>query len=220
MYGSTKFMQAELGPAVTGYRASHKGATTACAYLGHELISFVTLPPTPSLASSLSLLDCELLTICVCFCLHPGVCHVWTVPSAATGANTATCVPMTPPAAPSRRDESTPLRLVVHSHAQEDEFSVPVFSPHTEPVSVSFCLHCCLCCSSLSASGHVFWKTAIESSLFFQNAASHSELLFSATPINSPLSPERLSLTSLNNVTLTMSVMWDGSSLNTPGCLW
>lgn len=41
-----------------------------------------------------------------------------TVPSAATGASTATCVPMTPPAAPSRRAESTLPRLVERTPSQ------------------------------------------------------------------------------------------------------
>lgn len=122
IYGRGKCMQGEFGLAAIRYCANHKGTTTAGAHLGHELISYVALPPT--LANSLSLLDCTVLFFfplslsvcaCVCLCVPAGVCHVWTVPSGATGANTATCAPMTPPAVPSRRDGSTLLRLVEHT---------------------------------------------------------------------------------------------------------
>lgn len=68
-------MQGEFGLAAIRYCANHKGTTTAGAHLGHELISYLALPPT--LANSLSLLDCTVLFFFSPFhsvCAHVCVC--------------------------------------------------------------------------------------------------------------------------------------------------
>lgn len=211
MYGSTRFMQAELCPAVSGYSPSHQGTTTVCSHLGHKLISILTFPPLlPPLFPFLWTVHQYCLFVCLfsprCLsCVNSAFrCH-W-----CKYRNLCTHDPSSCSFQEGRVNTSEVGGTPRH---KKDKFSVPVFSPHTEPVSVSLCLHRSLCCSSLSASGHVFRKTTIEAPLFFQNAASYSELFFSVTAINSPLSPERPSLTSLSNVTLTTSVMWNGSSL-------
>lgn len=71
-------MRGELGPAAIRYCANRKGTTTAGAHLGSELISSVALSPLwhtrcPSLTL---LLFHDSLTVCVCVCVHAGVCHV------------------------------------------------------------------------------------------------------------------------------------------------
>lgn len=78
IYGRGKCMQGEFGLAAIRYCANHKGTTTAGAHLGHELISYVALPPT--LANSLSLLDCTVLffppfTQCVRMCVFVCSCR-------------------------------------------------------------------------------------------------------------------------------------------------
>lgn len=131
---------------------------------------------------------------CVCFCSPAGVCHVWTVPSAAIGASTATCVPTTPPAVRSRRDESTPLRFAEtrgHSQTITCLFLFSFICPsYTPTLSVPFLLCVAALCQP---PGHVLGKTAFKAPLV-------SKCLILAAVINSLLSLELLSLASLNNV--------------------
>lgn len=145
---------------------------------------------------------------CVCLCVPAGVCHVWTVPSGATGANTATCAPMTPPAVPSRRDGSTLLRLVERTCTDTRTYNLIhlFFSLSLSPFLVHICtrfLSTCLlhCVSALCQPRGMSSERQPSKLFYFWSGATHSELLFSAIAINSLLSLELLSLTCLNNDT-------------------
>ena len=169
----------------------------------------------------------------MCVCVRAGVCLAWTVPSAATGASTATCVPMTPPAVPSRRDESTPPRLVEHTHAT---FSFVALSPSlhlflspalSDPPHPPLCFLLPASCSVFQlcvSLGACLQKDSPSKLFYFRIGVSHSGLLFSAVAINTLLSMELLSSARLNNDTGSLwpdqSSAVDTSSLSYAALCW
>lgn len=144
---------------------------------------------------------------CVCLCVPAGVCHVWTVPSGATGANTATCAPMTPPAVPSRRDGSTLLRLVEHTCTDTRTYNlIHLFLSRFHPSLCIFALGFFLPASCTAFQLCVSLGACLQKDSHLSSSISEVVPLIqsscsSAIAINSLLSLELLSLTCLNNDT-------------------
>lgn len=188
MHGSRKYMQREdvhqpVGtvPATRAQQQQGPSCDLSLFPLWHS--------PTPNfgkVAAPSWLVHCSPIVcscVCVCVCFPAGVCHVWTVPSAATGASTVTCVPMTPPAAPSRRDESTPLRFAGTPRHPHTILTCPIlfllYLALSCTHSPSFLL--ASCCSSMSTAGHVFRKTAFKSPLFSKCCIFFKDLVLSSS---------------------------------------